>query len=425
MKEDFLIYLWSQRLLDLNMKTQQNEDVTIIKPGLRNHDSGPDFFAAIIKLADKTWAGNIEIHVNSSDWDKHGHTHDKTYDNIILHVVYNDDKPIKRNNGEIIPCIEVKNNFHSNIFDTYTDFMSAKTWIACENTISHIGHFDLHHWLDKLSIERLEKKARDILSELENNMFDFQETFYHKLARGFGFNTNSVAFELLAANTPLSILSKHRNNLLQIEALLFGQAGFLNQEYADEYPNQLKREYLFLSHKYRLKPIDRKLWKFMRLRPSNFPTIRISQFASFIQKSEGFLTKIFESGNLQSVISLLQAYSSSYWEQHYQFDKSSKIKSKKKLGASSIDLLIINTIAPFMFTYGQINNMPLLKDRSIEWLEKTKAENNLIVRNFKKNSIIPSNAFQSQALIQLYKEYCTNRRCLECRIGHKLMNKDG
>ncbi len=423
MKEDFLIYLWSQRLFSPNMITQQNEDITIIKPGERNFDSGPDFFNARIKLGDKTWAGNVEIHVNSSDWDKHGHTEDKAYDNIILHVVYEDDKPIKRNNGEIIPCLQLKNNFDKNIINTYNGFLSARTWIACENDISKVGHFDLHNWLDKLTIERLEKRSEIILDELETNKFDLQETFYHKLAKGFGFNTNSTAFELMAANTPLSILSKHRDNLLQIEAILFGQAGFLDQDYSDDYPNQLKREYLFLSHKYNLKPIDRKLWKFMRLRPSNFPTIRISQFASFIQKSDGFLTRIFETDNLQTVISLFKTYSSEYWEHHYRFDKISKKKSKKVLGTTSIDLLIINTIVPFMFTYGQINNMPILKNRSIEWLEKTKAENSLITRNFSKNNIRASNAFQSQALIQLYKEYCTNRRCLECRIGHKLMNK--
>lgn len=423
MKEEFLIYLWSQRLLSTELKTQQNQNITILKPGARNSDSGPDFFNALIKLGNKTWAGNVEIHVNSSDWDKHGHTHDKAYDNIILHVVYNDDKPIKRNSGEIIPCLELKNSFNENIILTYNDFMSARTWIACENMISEVGHFDLHQWLDKLTIERLEIRATQILTELEQNKYNFQETFYHKLAKGFGFNTNATAFELMAVNTPLSILSKHRNNLLQIEALLFGQAGFLNQEYSDDYPNQLKREYLFLSHKYNLKPLDKKLWKFMRLRPSNFPTIRISQFTLFIQKSEGLLTRIFETKSLQTVISLFETFTSEYWENHYQFDKTSKKRSKKKLGTNSIDLLIINTIVPFMFAYGQINNMPILKDRSIEWLEKTKAENNLIIKNFSKHNIKPSNAFQSQALIQLYKEYCINRRCLECRIGHKLMSR--
>jgi len=423
MKEDFLIYIWSQRLLKPELKTQENENLTIIKPGEKNLDSGPDFFNSMIKLDDNIWAGNIEVHVKSSDWDKHGHTTDLAYDNIILHVVYENDKPIKRNNGEIIPCLVIKDCFDENIINTYNEFLSAKTWIACENMISNIGHFELHNWLDKLTIERLENRANNILEELDSNKFDFQETFYHKLAKGFGFNTNAVAFELLAVNTPLSILSKHRNNILQIEALLYGQAGFLNQEYSDDYPNQLKKEYLFLSHKYNLKPMHRKLWKFMRLRPSNFPTIRISQFASFIQKSEVLITKIFETKNLQTIISLFETSSSVYWERHYQFDKKSKNKSKKKLGASSIDLLIINTIVPFTFTYGQINNIQALKDISMEWLEKTKAENNLITRNFIKNSIIPSNAFQSQALIQLYKKYCLNMRCLECRIGHKLLNE--
>lgn len=423
MKEDFLIYLWSQRLLSPKLKTQQNKNITIIKPGQRNFDSGPDFFNSLIKIGNETWAGNIEIHVNSSDWSKHKHSDDKAYDNIILHIVYHDDKSVKRNNGQLIPCLELKNNFNNKIMDNYVEFMSARTWIACENMISNIGHFDLHNWYDKLSIERLEKRSLEILNKLENNKFDFQEIFYQKLAKGFGFNTNSVAFELLAINIPLSVLSRHSNNILQVEALLFGQAGFLNGEFADEYPNKLKKEFLFLSHKYNLKPIDRKLWKFMRMRPSNFPTIRIAQFASFIHKAEGILTSILKTQKLSTVTSLFDIRASGYWNNHYRFDKVAARKSTKKLGSSSIDLLLINTVIPFMFSYGQVNNMPDLKDQSMEWLEKLKAENNLIIRNFSKNSIIPSNAFQSQALIQLYKEYCINRRCLECRIGHKLMNK--
>jgi len=423
MKEDFLIYLWSQRLLSPRLKTQQNKDVTIIKPGQRNYDSGPDFFNALIKLGNETWAGNIEIHINSSDWAKHKHSDDKAYDNIVLHVVYQDDKSVKRNNGQLIPCLELKNNFNPKIMENYVDFMSARTWIACENMISHIGHFELHNWYDKLTIERMEKRSSETISKLEANKFDFQETFYHKLSRGFGFNTNSTAFELLAINTPLSILNKHSNNILQLEAILFGQAGFLNEEFSDDYPNKLKKEFLFLSHKYNLKPIDRKLWKFMRMRPSNFPSLRIAQFASFIHKSEGVLTHIIETQKLSTVISLFETNASDYWDDHYRFDKISIKTSKKKLGKLSIDLLLINTIIPFVFTYGQINNMPNLKDQSLEWLEKLKAEKNLIIRNFSKNGIKPTSAFQSQALVQLYKEYCINRRCLECRIGHKLMNK--
>lgn len=423
MKEDFLIYLWAQRLLSPTLKTQQNKEVTIIKPGQRNYDSGPDFFNAFIKIGSETWAGNIEIHVNSSDWNKHKHSSDNAYDNIVLHVVYEDDKSIKRNNGQLIPCLQLKNNFDHKIMENYVDFMSARTWIACENMISHIDHFDLHNWYDKLTIERLENRSLETMTKLETNKYDFQETFYHKLSRSFGFNTNSTAFELLAINTPLNILSKHSNNILQIEALLFGQAGFLNQEYADEYPNKLKKEFLFLSHKYNLKPIDRKLWKFMRMRPSNFPTIRIAQFASFIQKSQGILTPILKTQKLVTVINLFETYASDYWNDHYRFDKMGVKKSKKRIGHSSIELLLINTIIPFMFTYGQINNLPHLKDQSVEWLEKLKAEKNLIIRNFSKNNIIPTSAFQSQAMIQLYKEYCVNRRCLECRIGHKLMNK--
>ncbi|NOY49074.1 MAG: DUF2851 family protein [Chlorobi bacterium] len=422
MKEEFLSYLWSNKLLRNDLLTTDNQSLSILSPGTLNRDSGPDFFNARINIQGQTWAGNIEIHINSSDWKKHGHQNDDSYDNIILHVVYNNDLIIKRKSGEKIPCLELKGSFDEKLIDIYEDFMSSKAWIACANSISSVDHLSLHSWLDTIGIERLHDKSRLFINDLHTTNNNFQELFYQKLARAFGFNTNSEAFELLAKQLLSSVFAKHLDNKFQIEALLFGQAGFLNTHSMDDYHNKLKKEFVFLSHKYKLKPLDVKIWKHLRMRPGNFPCIRISQFADLLHKSSAKLVNIVETKKLGNVRDLLECTASAYWDNHYRFGEIVKKTSKKKLGKSSINLLLINTIVPFMFTYGRLNNMVELEDKAVKWLEAIKPENNNICHNFNKLGIKAINAFQSQALIQLHKNYCRQRKCLHCRIGYKLMS---
>ncbi|PLX02678.1 MAG: DUF2851 domain-containing protein [Marinilabiliales bacterium] len=422
MKEEFLYYLWSNKLLSPMLKTTNNQDITIINQGRQNHDSGPDFFNARIKINGQIWAGNVEIHVKSSDWEKHGHNHDDNYDNIILHVVFVNDMIIKRKSGEIIPCLEISGHFDEKMINIYENFMASKTWIACANSISNVNHFEIHSWLDKLGVERLEIKSNNFIKQLEETKNDFQQLFYQKLSRAFGFNTNSQAFEMMASILPFSTLKKCLNNQLQIEALLFGQAGFLNNEFHDEYPNQLKREFNFLANKYSIVPMDIKLWKHMRMRPVNFPSIRISQFAALLEKSGYDLLNIIETDRLKTVISLFECSASEYWDTHFRFDNKVKKSIRKKLGITSVNLILINTIIPFLFTYGRLNNKPTMEEKAINWLEQIKAENNLIIRNFKKLDISPKTAFHSQALIHLHKNYCDSKRCLNCRIGHNIIS---
>lgn len=420
--EAFLVYLWAHQLVTPNLQTTDGEAITILNQGQRNNDSGPDFFNAKIKIGETTWAGNIEIHINSSDWHKHKHHDDLVYDNIILHVVYKNDKTIFRNNGEAIPVLELENFFDKKIIDRYLSFIDSGRWIPCENLINKVGHFEKMMWFDSLMTERLEQKTNRILEEIEKTNHDLQEAFYHKLAENFGFKTNAFVFEKLAASLPLKILTKHSGNLLQVEALLFGQAGMLNRPFSDEYPKSLQKEYNFLAGKYQLTPINNTLWKLMRMRPANFPNIRISQFAKIIYHLAGNFNKIFDAKKMKDVASLFNSETSSYWQDHFQFDKKVAFR-KKTLGTSSINLMMINTVIPFLFIYGKTKGSQEMQERAVQWLEHIKAENNLITRKFAALGIKPENAMQSQALLQLKNEYCSKKRCLDCRIGHFLLSK--
>jgi hypothetical protein len=421
-KEDFLIYLWLNQLINPNIQTTDGEDIIVLNKGQRNTDSGPDFVHAKIKIGETTWAGNIEIHVKSSDWHKHKHQNDPVYDNIILHVVYQNDKKITRANNETIPVLELESFFDKKIIDRYLSFIDSGKWIPCENLITKVNHFEKLMWFDTLMTERLEQKTDKIIVDLETTNNDLQETFYHKLAEIFGFRTNAYPFEQLAASLPLKLLAKHASEKLQIEALLFGQAGMLENSYQDEYPALLQKEYKFLADKYHLQPIDKKLWKLMRMRPANFPTIRISEFATIIFQLSANFNQLLEAKKMNDVVLLLKSETNSYWNNHFQFDKKVAFR-KKKLGNSSINLVLINAVIPFLFVYGKIKGSQEIQDRAIQWLEKIKAENNVIIRKFVSLGIKPENAMHSQALLQLKKEYCDKKRCLDCRIGHFLLSK--
>ncbi len=420
MTEDFINYLWLYKLIDQNQITTTGEKINIISPGTRNNDSGPDFFNAMIEIGDTKWAGNVEIHVHSSDWHRHGHQNNPVYDNIILHVVLNDDKPVINKNHEIIPTIELSGKFNPSILKNYQSFITSKNSIPCHNLIHAIKHFDKLLWFDSLMAERLEKKADEITELLNISNNDFSQIFYQRFARGMGYTANADAMEMLAASLPLNLLAKHKDSLLQIEALLYGNAGLLPDNNKDKYVRQLVEEYAFLQNKYKLTPINNNLWRFMRMRPVSFPTIRISQLANIIYNSSGLLSQIIEANKLQDVISLLSASASPYWDNHYQFEKIAPGKNKK-LGLSTINIILINTIIPFLFVYGKIKNNQQLQDKALDWLTQIKPESNSIIRQFASKGITAENAMQTQALIQLKNSYCAKKRCLSCRFGHLLL----
>ena len=344
MKEEFIHFLWQYRLFNSQeLITTSGETLQIIHPGSTNLNSGPDFSAARIKLGGTMWAGNIEIHINSSDWYRHKHQHDDAYANIILHVVMHHDKEITDKQGNEIPVFEVRRFFDSALLSKYEKIISSKTWIPCAGFFDSADKLIVMNWLSRLLVERLENKSAEIRKFFEYFENNWEQTFYYLLARNFGFKINSDPFALLVQKTPYLILARHKDDLTQIEALLFGQAGMLQAEYKDAYPNILKKEYGFLRHKYKLEPMDKSLWKFGKLRPSNFPTIRIAQFAKLLHQSSGLFSKLIQSKTPAGIKEMFNISSSPYWKNHYQFDKLSSVRIKN-LGESAIENIIINTI---------------------------------------------------------------------------------
>ncbi len=421
--EDFLHYIWKFRLFDrADLKTNEGEVLEIYSAGMHNSDSGPDFQNARIRIGDTTWAGNVEVHLSSSDWKKHGHTTDNAYENVILHVVYKDDLPLTLPNGRKVPTLELQNRIPDELYGRYHKLIFGnQTVIPCEASIGSVDGLTLYNWLTRVLVERMEKKSAAVISALDLNRGDWEETFYQFLAANFGFKTNAVPFELLAKSLPQNILAKHKNNPTQIEALIFGQAGFLDRDFADEYPQKLKTEYVFLQKKYKLNPVENHLWKFMRLRPANFPTIRLAQFAALIIRSNHLFSKILEIKDVKALQNLFTEVNiNPYWENHYRFDTESAPASKK-LGAESVNILLLNTLALFLFSYGKHNQIQHYLNRSLALLEILPHETNKIVSDFTNLGVKIKTAFESQALLELKNNYCNYKKCLQCGVGNKIL----
>lgn len=419
MKEDFLHYLWKQKLYSNDiLTTNKGETVKVISPGEHNLNAGPDFLNAKIKIGDTLWAGNVEIHVKASDWDKHNHANDKNYNNVILHVVAYNDTQIERVNGEHIPALEIK--CKPQVYELYLFLMNSKDWVSCESFISKINSFTIFQWKESLLVERLKEKSALIEERFIRTNKHWEETFYQTLAYNFGFKVNALAFEILAQNLPLNYLGKHKDQLNLIEALLFGQSGLLPENPVDDYTQQLINDYRHLAIKFQLKALNPSLWKFMRMRPGNFPTLRVAQFSQLIYKSNALLSKILEVDKFENLYQFFDVQASSYWDTHYTFYKESA-KKIKKMGAFAIQNIIINTIAPFLFFYGSYHGKSKYVERTIDFLQAIPYEKNTITQHWLNLGVQVENAFDSQALIQLKNIYCKHRRCLNCRIGNQVI----
>ena len=421
MRENFLHYLWRMKRLDLaDLQTTQGEAITIHNFGSHNHHAGPDFLNAKIQIGETLWAGNVEMHLQSSEWLLHKHQEDAAYNNVILHVVLEEDQPILRASGERIPCLEIKKRIPLKLINVYQKLLHNEHWIPCQHHFYHVSDLTKNLWLDRMLVERLEQKTEAIEQTLQGNNGNWEETFYQFLARNFGVKVNSQPFTALAQSLPLMTLAKHKNNAFQVEALLFGQAGLLEKEFVDDYPRQLKKEYQFLQKKYTLVPIDGVSWRFLRMRPANFPTIRIAQFATLIHQSVHLFSKILEIKKVEQIENLFDVQLSDYWVSHYVFDKASTTR-QKSLGKNAIHLLVINTIVPFLFLYGKLKAETAYKDLALQLLEELPPEKNSTIDNWKKLGMSPQSAYQTQALLQLKNEYCSAQRCLECGIGGAIL----
>ncbi len=421
MSEDFLHYIWKFRLFNQNnLTTESGEKVEILKPGEHNLDSGPDFFNAKIKLDSTEWAGNVEIHINSSDWEKHKHQSDTAYQNILLHVVFEDDKPVKSQQQQIIPTLVLKNLIATDLLQKYERFKESSDWIACEQSIQRVPETVRSLWLERLLIERMEERASLIYSTFQLNLQNWEETFYQHLARNFGFKLNAVPFELVAKALPLSVIAKHKNSLMQLEALLYGTAGMLEKQFKDAYLQTLQNEYQFLKIKYSLRSIDGHLWKFLRLRPANFPSIRLAQFAALLYQSNHLFSKLLESDSIQALQKMLQVQVSEYWKNHYVMEKVGRNKNKN-LGKSAVNSLLINTLIPFLFVYGKHKKQEAIEERAFRFMDELEAEKNSILERFDSLGMKANNASRSQALLQLKNKYCNYKQCLKCSIANHLL----
>ena len=422
MKEEFLHFLWKYSYHSLsNLTTSSGEQVEVISPGIHNLDAGPDFFNAKIRINQTVWAGNVEIHIKASDWNRHDHDTDKSYDSVILHVVASNDVEVKNSKGDIVQTIEIP--YPSGIDWELQRMFSSKQWIACADLIGEIDKSAINIWLSRLSVERLEQKTQYILSSVEQNGNSWEDSFYQSVARSFGLKINALPFELMAKNTPLKVLAKAKDNLFVIESILFGQSGLLfNDIPEDEYVTSLRKEYDYQHKKYSLTPVNGELWKFLRLRPVSFPTIRIAQLAMLIHKSSGLFSKIMEAEDANSITKLLNVGVSDYWKTHYSFGKPST-ERLKNLGNETIRVILLNSVIPFMFAYGKARGNEDLADKAIVLLESLKPEQNSVVAGFKKLGVEAPSAMFSQAMVQLKSQYCDQQKCLFCHIGTGILLK--
>lgn len=420
MNESFLSYLWKYRHLNREIRTESGDQLTILHPGDQNSDSGPDFFNARIRIGSTTWAGNVEIHVQASDWFKHGHHTDFAYDHAILHVVYEADRPVFHQNGEPMQTLVIKNQFPASIYDRYRLMMQNQQWIPCLNQLQPSESYGFDLFAPALAVERLEYKTDGIRQLYNSCGNDWEEAFYRHLACSFGFKINSLPFELLAKSLPLKIVRQHCDNPFQMEVLLFGQAGMLDKDFFDLYGWELKQEYHFLRNKYNLVPVEESMWRFLRLRPSNFPTIRISQFAGFLCRTNAGFFNLFKDGSLNGALDLLKLPASDYWNTHYVFDKPAVLR-QKIMGLQCVKLLVINGLAPFLFFYGLEKDQPVLCERVLNFLENLGGEKNVHIDHWKDAGFPVGNAMQTQALLHLKQFYCDKKRCLDCRVGSRLL----
>ncbi len=416
MTEQLLQFIWQFQYYNKNdLCTSEGEAIQIIHPGTHNTNQGPDFLNAKIKIADTILAGSIEIHIKASEWNVHKHSDDGNYNNVILHVVFQEDKNLQQN----FPVLELYNRASSIMLEKYETLMNARQFIPCEAHLHTVSHISFTAWKDRLLVERLQEKATYIEQKLVKNNHHWEEVFWQLLAKNFGVKINSEAFENIASSLPLKILAKHKNQLHQLEALLLGQAGLLNKDFTDSYAVMLQKEYNFLKAKYSLSPIHIPV-HFLRMRPANFPTIRLSQLAMLVHKSNHLFSKIKDADTLKEVEVLFDVAANDYWHYHYNFEEETAFK-EKKLGKQMIQNIVVNTVLPILYSYGWYNNTEIFKDRVMVWASELLPEKNKITEGFKTLGVSNKSAYDSQALIQLKNKYCNEKRCLQCTVGNSIL----
>lgn len=394
--------------------------ITVVHPGTINRDSGPDFSAAKVRIGNTLLVGNVELHIRTSDWLRHGHENDRAFNKLILHVVLEHDTDQLPNK---VPVLQLKEHIPDYVIAQYSSLLHTVAPLPCAHQLKKIPSIIIESWLNRMLAERWETKMKSWQDDVDHAKGDWRTLLYQRLAAGFGFKVNSIPFQLLAKSLPLNILGKHQNNLFQLESLLYGQAGMLEQRFYDDYPHAMKEEYFHLKQKYGLRPIEAHLWKFMRMRPANFPTIRIAQFAALIHKSADVFSLLTTMSHMETIISLLSVTASEYWNTHYRFDTEPLKSSLKNLGDTAAQNLIINAIAPVQFLYSGAQGNLSQQERAVELLHSVPAEENKILSVWKDAGLVAEHAGHSQAQLELFQNYCQQKRCLECALGLQLIRR--
>lgn len=416
MTEKLFQFIWQFRYFNSeNLTTTEGEPLQIISPGTHNTSQGPDFLNAQIRCGETVLAGSIELHIRASEWIQHGHSGDKNYDNCILHVVWENDKllPVK------MPVLELKNRISNIFLSKYEMMMSSRQFIACHESIASTDELVFTSWKHRLATERLQQKANTILAQLETDNYHWEQVFRVHLARNFGMPVNADAFEKLAQSLPVKILDKHRHQLIAVEAMLMGQANLLDETLTDPYAVMLRKEYSFLKKKYNLVPLSEP-FHFLRMRPANFPTVRIAQLAAIICERTSLFSFVKDARDLKSLRALFDVTANDFWHYHYTFQDKSVYK-QKHVGVSMADHIIINTVLPMLFAFAHYHNIPEMKERSINMLLMIPHENNSIINRFASIGAVSKHALDSQALLQLKKKYCDEKRCLQCAVGYRML----
>jgi len=419
MNEQLLQYIWQFQYFNArSLTTTEGSPVQVLNVGMLNRNQGPDFEHARIRIGNTLWAGSVELHLKTSDWNRHLHQHDRNYRKVILHVVYEDDGT----GQESLPVVELKTLISRSLLNRYEEFCTARSFIPCEKLIATVPDITLSVWKSRLVAERLIRKGEVVEDYLEANHRHWEESFWWLLAKNFGLPVNADAFEAIAKSIPLPLLAKHKPRVQQLEALLLGQGGLLTDKFHDPYPLMLQREYRFLQKKYNLRPVIHPV-HFLRMRPGSFPTIRLAQLAAVVTSSVHLFSKIIQEESLDQVRSWFRAEANDFWHYHYTLNGESAHRIKS-IGASMIDNIIINTIAPVLFAYGNVYGRHALKEKAIRWLEETKPEKNSITKGFERLGLVSRSAMDSQALIELKARYCDQRKCLYCSAGNYLLKRE-
>lgn len=419
MTERLLQYLWQFQYFNKHSLILDNGDeFQVIHPGRLNTNQGPDFLEAKIKIEDTLWVGHVELHIKTTDWFKHAHQLDRNYDNVILHVVWENDQPDSHSR---IPVFSLQSRVPGLLLQQYKDWMNSPSFIACGEQAQTVPRLIWISWRERLLAERLERKTATVFSYLQQNNQHWDETFWWLLARNFGTTVNGEAFEALAKSLPVTLLARHKNQLNQLEALLMGQCGLLEGDFDEHYPAMLQKEYNYLRKKYSLQPIRQPV-HFLRMRPMNFPTVRLAQLAALVYQSSHLFAYIKETLQVDDIKKMLTVTANDFWHYHYTFTDTAE-HQPKKLGSQMIHTIIINTVVPVLFAYGHLHNEEQLKNRALYWLDEMAAEKNAITNGFTKLGMMIKDACDSQALIELKSHYCDHKKCLDCSIGNALLKK--